>query len=260
MRLFAIVTLPLLVTACVPSGDSPAKGRKAETTQWAEDPNVLRAVYEEGFEGRLPFDAGISASDTGVRPQANDYGLGADWHTTAAPGIWRVQGGRLCGQKAYNHGVWLRRPIPANARIEFDAVSDSTIGDIKAELWGDGKSYAKGNSYVEATSYIMLYGAWANTQHGIARINEHGNDRSLIKVDLGSGDKKNLPVARGQLYHFRIERTDGKTVRMYVDDTLIANFNDATPLVGVGHDHVGFNDWETPVCFDNVRITPNPKL
>ncbi len=260
LALAALFAISVLASACVPSGDSPAKERKAASTSWAEDPLVLRAPFEESFERSISAapDAG-SGDARAIVAVANDYGLGPNWYSTAAPGVWRVQAGKLCGQKAYNHGVWLRKPIPANARVEFDAVSDSPTGDIKAELWGDGKSYAKGNSYVEATSYLVLYGAWMNTKHGIARINEHGNDVSFVKVDPGSGEKKQLPVARGQVYHMRVERIDGKTVHMYVDDTLIANFNDATPLVGLGHDHFGFNDWETPVCFDNVKITPSPR-
>lgn len=244
----------LAFSACVPSGDSPAKARKADTAAWAEDPLVLRAPFEDNFDDR---SATVASAGADARPA--DDGLGVDWVSTAAPGIWRVSGGKLCGAKAYNHGVWLRKPIPANARIEFDAISDSPTGDIKAEVWGDGKSYAKGASYTNATSYVVLYGAWKNTKHGIARLNEHGQDVSFIPVDPASGDKKNLPVARGQAYHLRIERTDGRVVKMFVDDTPIVNFNDATPLVGMGHDHVGFNDWETPVCFDNLKITPNPK-
>ena len=30
-------------------------------------------------------------------------------------------------------------------------------------------------------------------------------------------------------------------------------FTDPEPLSGPGHDHFGFNDWEVPVCFDNVK-------
>lgn len=240
-----------LLTSCVPSGDGPSTQRKPEAKTWVESPGVLRSVFEDHFDRVELGDAGGDA--------APSDGLGPDWLSTAAPGVWRVRSGKLCGKGARNHGVWLKKPIPANARIEFDAISDSPEGDIKMEAWGDGRSFARGNSYTNATSYVVLYGAWQNTKHGIARIDEHGKDTSFVPVDPSSGDKKNLAVARGQNYHIRVERTDGRTVRLFVDDTLIANFVDATPLMGIGHDHVGFNDWEAPVCFDNLQITPLPR-
>jgi hypothetical protein len=35
-------------------------------------------------------------------------------------------------------------------------------------------------------------------------------------------------------------------------------FDDPEPLSGVGHDHLGFNNyWDTiKSCYDNVKITP----
>ena len=62
----------------------------------------------------------------------------------------------------------------------------------------------------------------------------------------------------GQLYRFKVERTDGKTVRWFVDDIEFLSLADTQPLAGAGHDHFGFNDWDAKVCFDNVRVTPLP--
>src|SRR5262249_44471170 len=56
--------------------------------------------------------------------------LGPDWTSTGA--AWQIVGGRLCVEHARNHGVWLRRRLPTNAQIEFDAVSSSPEGDLKA--------------------------------------------------------------------------------------------------------------------------------
>jgi hypothetical protein len=53
-------------------------------------------------------------------------------------------------------------------------------------------------------------------------------------------------------------RDDGKTVRWYVDDLEILSFTDPSPLAGPGHDHFGFNNWEVPLCFDNLEVTPLP--
>ena len=113
-----------------------------------------------------------------------------------------------------NHGVWLKRVLPVNARIEFDATSQSTDGDLKAEYWGDGRSFATALSYTNATSYLTIFGGWHNKFHVLARINEHGNDRKEITVDTDSDDPREKPVMAGQIYHFKVERTDGKTVKM----------------------------------------------
>jgi len=184
--------------------------------------------------------------------------LGPDWIVIPLEGraTWRIENGRLCGQNAQNHGVWLNRVLPPNARIEFDAMSDSPMGDLKCEVWGDGQSAATKQTYDNATSYLTILGGWKNTLHVLARINEHGGDRQVIQVDPTSDDPRQRPVARGQVYRFKIERSDGKTVKWWVGDTEMLSFPDQNPLVGMGHDHFGFNDWEVKVCFDNVKVTP----
>ncbi len=193
------------------------------------------------------------ATPSAAAPPASD--LGPDW-IQAGTSAWRIENGRLCGQGAKNHGVWLNRVLPVNARIEFDAISESPEGDLKAELWGDGRSAATSISYTNATSYLVIFGGWANKFHVLARINEHGDDRKKIEVDPASDDPKHRPVAAGQVYRFKVERTDAKTVRWFVDDVEMHSFADPQPLVGAGHDHFGFNNWQVKVCFDNVRVTP----
>jgi hypothetical protein len=179
--------------------------------------------------------------------------LGPDWITTS--GDWRIEAGRLCAKGARNHGAWLARTLPVNARIEFDAVSNSIDGDIKAEVFGDGASAASGVSYNDATSYLTIFGGWKNTFHVLARKDEHARDRPEIKITPGSDDERARPVSPGQVYHFKIERADGKTIRWWVGDMLMFKFTDPEPLTGTGHDHFGFNDWDVPVCFDNVKVT-----
>ena len=185
-----------------------------------------------------------------------DHGnLGPNW-TQVKTNAWRVENGKLCVQNAHNHGIWLNRTLPVNARIEFDATSSSDDGDLKTELWGDGASYATGTSYTNATSYLAILGGWHNSIHALARLNEHGTDRKEIHVDKDSDDPRQRPVQKGQTYHFKIERTDGKTIRWSVDGIDFLSWNDPSPLAGQGHDHFGFNEWEAKVCFDNVKVTP----
>jgi hypothetical protein len=179
--------------------------------------------------------------------------LGEHWRSLSPN--WRIDGGELCAEGARNRGVWLKRRLPDNARIELDARSDSAAGDIKLEVWGDGRSGATKATYDDATGYIAIFGGWSNRRHVLARLDEHGADRRVTETS----DEGDLPEARvkpGRQYHFRIERRDGKTLRWWVDDVLMHSFADPQPLSGPDHDHLGLNDWMTPVCFDNLEVTP----
>lgn len=182
--------------------------------------------------------------------------LGPDWRALGSS--WRITDGKLCGQKARNRGVWLARRLPTNARVEVEAQSASPDGDLKLELWGDGLSGATSISYSNATSYLAILGGWKNSLHVLARLDEHGADRRQLRLDPADDDPRARPLSPGQIYRLRIERTDGRTVALWVDDALVHRMTDAEPLAGPGHDHLGFNDWETPVCFDNLRVTPLP--
>lgn len=170
--------------------------------------------------------------------------------------VWHINNGELCGRGAENQGVWLRRRLPLNARIEFEARSDSPDGDIKFEAWGDGVSGASGNTYDHASGYVGIFGGWKNQLHAIARLNEHGADRKVVQITDDGDDPRTQRVVPGRRYRFRIERRDGYKLSMWVDSVQLLEFDDRQPLAGAGHDHFGFNDWATPVCFDNLKITP----
>jgi hypothetical protein len=250
------------LAGCVPPGNAESQdaGPTAAARSASPRPNasapppappvdVLRTPFEDDFEHGLAS----SASGEGgalVEPDA-------EWVSTQ-PGIWHLESGRLCGEHARNHGIWLKRAIPVNARIEFDAVSMSADGDLKAEYWGDGRSFATALSYTNATSYLTIYGGWHNKFHVLARLNEHGADRQEVTVDPNSDDPREKQVNVGQVYRFKVERTDGHTVRWWVDGNEMLTFADTAPLVGPGHDHFGFNDWDVKLCFDNVRVVPLP--
>jgi hypothetical protein len=202
--------------------------------------------------------ASVAAEDaplgTGFRDDFERGSLGPDWRALA-PG-WRIDGGELCGREARNRGVWLRRRLPVNARIEFDARTESPEGDIKAESWGDGRTGATGVSYTDASSYLTILGGWKNTLHVLARIDEHGADRQALTIEQDAQDPRARPVVPGRRYRFRIERRDSTTIAWWVDDLLYFELDDPEPLTGEGHDHFGFNDWAVKVCFDNLKVTP----
>src|SRR3954465_7407431 len=76
-------------------------------------------------------------------PSSDDFEraqIGDAWLTTGG-GNWRIEKGELVVDHAYNHPLWLKKPIPEDAVIELDCWSNEDYGDLKVEAWGDGKSF-----------------------------------------------------------------------------------------------------------------------
>ncbi len=186
--------------------------------------------------------------DPGLGPEgfSDDFersDLGDAWNNTG--GGYEIRDGQLKVSGARNKPLWLKRKLPQNVLIEFDAKSDSPDGDIKIEVFGDGVSKAESVSYT-ATSYVVIFGGWKNSRNVLARMNEHGDDRVV-------GEE--LKVVPGQTSHMKIERRGG-TIGFWVDGRKIASMTDPEPLSGPGHDHFAFNNWQAPLTFDNLRIKP----
>lgn len=169
--------------------------------------------------------------------------LGSDYEKTG--GNWRIDNGVLRVRGAKNHPLWLLRTLPRDVRVELDVRSESAAGDIKVELFGDGASHATQDRYV-GTGYVIIFGGWGNTKNVLARMDEHGADRVV-------GPPRT--VEPGHSYHFRIERIGG-TLNVWVDDQLLVSMDDPEPLHGRGHDHFAFNNWQSDLRFDNLRVTP----
>lgn len=171
--------------------------------------------------------------------------LGPDWRVTAPPGTYRIVNGELVVRGARNHPAWLVRELPRDAVIELDAWSQSPEGDIKVEVWGDGKSYATSLEYT-STGYVFIHGGWQNRVTALCRMEEHGHDRKA------RGD---MPVVPGKKYHYLITR-QGQTVRWYIDGQLVHTLDDLSPLDGPGHSYFAFDNWETELHFDNLVVRP----
>jgi hypothetical protein len=238
-----------LAVACVPEGPPTSSDAGAQASRPA--PKRVPAARATSSSSAAAASPLLTAPFEDRFERAE---LGPDYKALSPN--WRIEGGRLCVRGARNHGVWLARRVPTNARIELDAIAESAEGDIKAELWGDGVSGATGTTYDDATSYLTILGGWKNSKHVLARVNEHGHDRLELDVDTSSDDDRQRPVEAGQVYHFKIERSDGRTIEWSVNGVVYFKLTDPDPLSGPGHDHVGFNDWDAPVCFDNLRVTP----
>jgi hypothetical protein len=185
--------------------------------------------------------------DPGIGPGFEDdferAQIGNDYRKTG--GNWRIEDGQLHVRGAKNHPLWLLRTLPRDVRIELDARSETEDGDIKVEVFGDGASHARGDRY-EATSYVVIFGGWNNSTNVLARMDEHGADRIVGRP---------RKVEPGRTYRFRIERVGG-TLTVWVDDEVLVTMDDADPLEGRGHDHFGFNNWQSDLWFDNLKVTP----
>ena len=169
--------------------------------------------------------------------------IGPNYNRTG--GNWRIVNGELRIQGAKNHPLWLRQALPRDVEVTFDVRSESPEGDIKVELFGDGVSKAKAASYT-ATSYVVIFGGWNNSLNVIARMNEHGDDRIV-------GPK--LPVVQGKRYTMRIVRR-GRELSAWVDGKKLGTMNDPNPLWGRGHKFFAFNNWNSELYFDNLKIKP----
>jgi hypothetical protein len=170
-------------------------------------------------------------------------GLGADWHNTGGP--YRIEGGALKVKGAYNHPLWLRRKLPPNATIEFDATSRSAAGDIKVEIYGDGESFALDRGAYVSSGYVFIFGGWNNSKSMIARMDEHAPgqpERSAPKVEIG------------RTYHFKIT-FQGSSITWDIDGQPFLRRDDPQPLRGKGHEYFGFDNWDADLTFDNLKIT-----
>jgi hypothetical protein len=173
--------------------------------------------------------------------------LGEDWNITN-PSAVKLENGALTVQWVHNKPVWLKQPIPTEATIDFDVWTDEPDGDIKVELWGDGRSFYSGDLRLQytATGYVLIFGGWRNTQSVIARQNEHTSDRAV---------RDGKAVQPGKRYHFTITRKGG-TIDWSVDGQPFLSLKDPAPLLGPRQQYFGFSGWKTKVSFDNLKIQP----
>jgi hypothetical protein len=253
---YLLIGLAFWVVGCLPrerAGDEAQPAPSAARTQPAPLPrSTATAAGPQAALG--PADPLLTEP---LREDFSQAQLSDAWRPTVG-GAWKVKEGKLCGRGAHNRGVWLKRRLPRNVRIEFTAVSYSPDGDLKAEFFGDGRSGARGVTYDNATGYLVIFGGWKNSLHVLARLDEHGADRKVLSVEGEGTEPRTKPVEEGRSYRFLVERRDGKALRWSVDGVERLIFDDPQPLFGPGHEHFGFNEWESEACFDDLTITPLP--
>jgi hypothetical protein len=177
--------------------------------------------------------------------------LGADWLDTGQEA--KIRDGKLALANAHNHPVWLKRKLPRNVQIDFDAVSHSPAGDLKVELFGDGESFDPDRGRYDPTSYMFVMGGWNNSRSIISRLGEHDE---AVKVFRDRNGAEPL-VGPGRTYHFTITRKGG-LLEWKIDGAPYLSWTDPDPLYGAGHEYFAINDWEADVRFDNLTIRALP--
>ena len=183
-------------------------------------------------------------------PFADDFErsqLGGDWNSTSPE--YKIAGGKLEVANGYNHPIWLRRRLPHDVVVDVDATSRSPAGDLKLELYGDGESFDPDKGTYTSTGYVLIFGGWHNSLSVICRQNEHDDGRKAERHDVRVEPDRN--------YHFTISRRGG-TIDWTIDGSPFLTWTDPEPLAGSGHEYLAFDDWETDVTFDNLRIRPAP--
>ena len=173
--------------------------------------------------------------------------LGERWR--AATPEWRIEGGWVHSEHPKNKGLWLLNELPANTRVEFDVRSEPLAsgkpfpGDTKCEIFATEPHHQGG--------YILINGGWHNRLDVIARLDEHGKDRK---------SRTSQVVEPSRIYHWAVVRlaepkageTAGPgTVWWFRDGKLFMTYEDAAPVAGK---YFGFNNWETNVFYDNLKV------
>jgi hypothetical protein len=235
------------------------------------------------LRGAAPVNAALPYEDAFDRAT-----LGDAWWSNG--GLWRIVGGQVYSPGVGNNPLWLKARLPRDARVEFDVRGEGPDGDIKWEMYGDGRTHS--------TGYVFLFGGWHNRESRICKLDEHALSqdevraqlaamarpyarpadlidrirgpfvawsarRDLARIERGDYWGKDMPfvvkrldlrVERGHTYHVVVTKRAG-SLRWELDGNLALEMTDPAPLEGSGHDRFGFSSWANDTYFDNLRIT-----
>lgn len=200
--------------------------------------SVPLALLLSAAAGCLPSFPSSPPAAAAFADDFSDADLAGRYHLQG--GSWRVVGGKLSTLGDHNLPLWLNAPLSRNVRVEFTSTSSSAAVDMKVEIFGDGTRHESG--------YICIVGGWENTLTGIARLDEHEKARVTRRSRFEAG----------RSYRWLIQRTDGKTLELFLDGERQATYVDRDPLFGPRNNHFAFSGWESEVVFDDLKITVLP--
>ena len=235
------------------------------------------------FKGSPPVVTAVPYADKFDRATLGD----AFWSNG---GQWRIVDGQLYSPGVGNNPLWLKARLPPDVRVEFDVRGEGADGDIKWEMYGDGRNHS--------TGYLFLFGAWRNRESRICKLDEHALTqdearaqlavvarpypremsfveavaapfnrwsarRDLERMEKGEYWQRDVPFAvkrtdlkveRGRTYHMTVTKQGGR-IRWDIDGQLAMEMTDPSPLSGKGNDRFGFSSWSNDTYFDNLKIT-----
>ena len=234
------------------------------------------------FRGAAPVTVALPYQDKFDRAT-----LGDAWWSNG--GLWRIVDGQVYSPGVGNNPLWLKARLPPDVRVEFDVRSEGPDGDIKWEMYGDGRTHS--------TGYVFLFGAWRNRESRICKLDEHALTqdearaqlaavarpypremsfleavaspfnrwsarRDLQRMEKGEYWQRDVPfvvkrtdlkVERSRTYHMAVTKQGG-LIRWEIDGQLAMEMTDPAPLSGAGNDRFGFSSWSNDTYFDNLRI------
>ncbi len=212
---------------------------------------LLCSCKAEVLSGPLPFSDNF-----------NRTALGKLWKSQNPD--WRITDGELFNNGAHNVPLFLDFNLPNDVELTFTARSESPAVDLKFEIFTDGAEHQSG--------YVVIVGGWNNSKSIIARLNEHGPERSRLQnitlhkkaMSMTASEKSGYAdstdiVARpfhglkGKTYNFRLRRVQGN-IDFFVNDVLHLSYFDPTPLMGRDNNRFAFNNWASEVYFDDLNI------
>lgn len=155
-------------------------------------------------------------------------------------GTWSISDGTLRSTGEKNIPLWLDVPLSKNVKVEFTTLSRSTAVDTKIEIFGDGMRHESG--------YIVILGGWNNQITTIARLDEHEKTRV----------EKRTRWEKNRKYQWKVQRTNGRTLELWIDGQKIIEYDDAEALFGPQNNRLGFSNWQSDVSYDDLVITPLP--
>jgi len=171
--------------------------------------------------------------------------IGSSWRDSG--GNYRIVNGELAATSPRHHPLWLRKQLPRDVAIEFDAHTASPDGDIRVTLFGDGKSTNPDDEGCQSTGYELVFGGRKNQLSELCR----GRQASAGH----QGARTDWPVVPDRPYHYYITRKGGE-IAWYIGGHEMMTWTDPEPLTGKGHEAFGFDGGETEVFFDNLVIAP----
>jgi len=156
--------------------------------------------------------------------------LGKDWKVVK--GAWRVENGWLTSAGGC---IVINKNLPGLHRVEFKA-----MGTGNPEL-SDMSPFIHADSTGQSSGYLLQFGGYYNRRTAIQR--------------LGKATKqtKDVLITPGKV-HTIVAEYDGKSVRLTVDGKTALEMAETRPLVGPGHEQIGFYTHEGVIKISELKV------